>query len=394
MIGEYLAINHLLPLTQNFWFGHQGYEYIDLGRFWQIILFLGLIVWLILMLRGIFPIIKKRQMNFHLLILFAITSTVIGLFYGFGLLWGAETNLSIAEYWRWWVLHLWLEGFFEVFATVIVAYLFTRLGLIDVDTATKTVLLTTIIYLLGGVIGVFHHMYFTGTPLITATLGGIFGALEVVPLALIGVDAYHNYKLSHAQPWITAYKWPIYFFVAMCFWNLVGAGLFGFLINMPIALYYFQGLNTTALHSHGALFGVYGNLSIGLILFCLRGLTEGKSWNNKLIACAFWLLNIGLAEMCFLSLLPIGLIQSWFSINYDMWYARSTAFTHLPLIHDIIWVRAIGDILFGLGALAFITFIFQASFSKSSKVQVYLLFLGLILAILTTLFENPITGLA
>ena len=72
------------------------------------------------------------------------------------------------------------------------------------------------------------------------------------------------------------YRWPIYFFVAVAFWNMVGAGLFGFMINPPIALYYMQGLNTTPVHGHAALFGVYGMLGIGLMLFCLRALQPGR----------------------------------------------------------------------------------------------------------------------
>jgi nitric oxide reductase subunit B len=261
-------------------------------------------------------------------------------------------------------VHMWVEGFFEVFSTILIAYLFLKLGLLNIKIATTSALMAASIYMLGGIIGMLHHLYFSGTPIVITAFGGIFSALEVVPLALIGFEAHHNYSLSKAQPWVKSYKWPIYFFIAVCFWNLVGAGLFGFLINMPISLYYLQGLNTTPLHSHGALFGVYGNLSIGLILFCLRGLTVDKVWNNIILACAFWFLNLGLAAMCFLSLLPIGLIQAWSSIANDMWYARSAEFTHSSLIHDLIWVRTIGDVLFTLGALALIWFIFQIGFAK------------------------------
>ena len=100
---------------------------------------------------------------------------------------------------------------------------------------------------------------------------------------LIGYEAWENIRL--AQPtkkaqWIANYKWPIYFFVAVAFWNLVGAGLFGFLINPPIALYYMQGLNLTPVHGHTALFGVYGMLGLGLTLFCLRALGPGRTWKE------------------------------------------------------------------------------------------------------------------
>jgi len=129
-------------------------------------------------------------------------------------------------------------------------------------------------------------------------------------LVLIGFEAYENLTLSRARPWVQAYKWPIYYFIAVAFWNLVGAGLFGFFINPPIALYYMQGLNTTSVHGHTALFGVYGMLGLGLMLFCLRGLTRRRMWKTRALAFSFWAINIGLALMVLLSLLPIGLMQT------------------------------------------------------------------------------------
>ena len=245
LAGEWLSVGQRLGLETSFWFGHQGYEYIDLGRFWQGFLLVGLFVWLFLMGRALWPALRERSANRQLLWLFLLASAAIALFYGAGLMWGRQTNLAVAEYWRWWVVHLWVEGFFEVFATVVIAFLFTRLGLLRVSIATVAVLFTAITYLAGGIIGTFHHLYFTGTPMVVLALGATFSALEVVPLALIGFEAYKNLALTRARPWVQAYKWPIYFFVAVAFWNLVGAGLFGFLINPPIALYYMQGLNTT-----------------------------------------------------------------------------------------------------------------------------------------------------
>ena len=180
-------------------------------------------------------------------------------------------------------MHLWVEGFFEVFATVVIAFLFTRMGLLRTATATAAVLFSTTIFLTGGIIGTFHHLYFTGTPTGILALGATFSSLEVVPLVLIGFEAYENLTLSRARPWVAAYKWPILFFVAVAFWNLVGAGLFGFLINPPIALYYMQGLNTTPVHGHTALFGVYGMLGIGLMLFCLKGLATHQVWKTGVL---------------------------------------------------------------------------------------------------------------
>jgi nitric oxide reductase subunit B len=198
----------------NFWFGHQGYEYVDLGRFWQIFLLVGLFLWLALMGRAMWPAFRSHAEGRHLLGLFLLSSLAIALFYGAGLMWGRQTNLAIAEYWRWWVVHLWVEGFFEVFATVVIAFLFTRMGLLKAATATAAVLFSTTIFLSGGIVGTFHHLYFSGTPTAILALGATFSAMEVVPLVLIGFEAYENLTLSRARPWVAAYKWPIYFFVA------------------------------------------------------------------------------------------------------------------------------------------------------------------------------------
>jgi len=270
---------------------------------------------------------------------------------------GGHTHLSVVEYWRWWVVHLWVEGFFEVFATAVIAFLFTKLGLIKNSTATLAVLFATIVFMAGGVLGTLHHLYFTGTPVAVIALGASFSALEVVPLAYLGFEAYHTFKLGHATPWMQRYKWPILFFVAVAFWNLVGAGLFGFLINPPLPLYYMQGLNLTPLHGHTALFGVYGMLGIGLMLFCLRGLKPDAIWPEAPLRTAFWALNIGLVGMALFTLLPIGILQLIAAIDHGYWYARSADFMQQPLIEVLIWMRVPGDTIFSIGALSLAWFV-------------------------------------
>ena len=357
MAGEWLGVQQRLGYTANFWFGHQGYEYVDLGRFWQIFLLIGLFLWLALMLRAMWPAIKKPGENRSLLSLFLIASAAIALFYGAGLMWGRQTNLAIAEYWRWWVVHLWVEGFFEVFATVVIAFLFARMGLVRTSTATAAALFSTTIFLSGGIIGTFHHLYFTGTPTAILALGATFSALEVVPLVLVGFEAYESLCLSRSRPWVSAYKWPIHFFVAVSFWNLVGAGLFGFLINPPIALYYMQGLNTTAVHAHTALFGVYGMLGIGLMLLCFKWVSARQVWRTGILSFAFWSINIGLALMVLISVLPVGLMQTWASVEHGMWYARSAEFLQTDVVGTLRWLRVIGDTIFAIGIVALAWFI-------------------------------------
>ena len=367
LIGQWFGVMQKLGLVENFWFGHQGYEYVDLGRFWQLLLVIGLFLWLTLMIRPIIPIIKKGTSERGLLILFLISCFAIAFFYAAGLMWGRTTNLAIAEYWRWWVVHLWVEGFFEVFATVVAAFLFTRMGLLRIKSATNNVLFATIIFLSGGILGTFHHLYFTGTPTGVMALGATFSALEVIPLVLIGFEAFHNYRMSKSTEWLADYKWPIYFLLSVAFWNFLGAGIFGFIINPPIALYYMQGLNTTPVHGHAALFGVYGMLGIGLMLFVLRSMYRKQKWNDKLIRFTFWTLNIGLLLMVVVSLLPVGLMQTFASVNHGMWYARSAEFMQQPLVNAFKWSRIIGDTIFGIGTLTLFLFVYQLTIKKERK---------------------------
>ena len=359
--GEWLAINRMIAdATRNFWFGHQGYEYVDLGRFWQIYLFVGLLLWVALVLRGVWPALRQQQDGRSLIVLVVIATVAIGLLFGAGLMYGKDTHISIMEYWRWWVVHLWVEGIFEVFATAIVSALLVRMGLVRLSVATTSVLVATIIFLGGGVLGTFHHLYFSGTPIGVIALGSVFSALEVVPLVVVGFEAYSRAKHEDLFDWQKAYHWPFMFFGSVLVWNLIGAGLFGFLINPPLALYYMQGLNTTPTHGHAALFGVYGMLGLGLMLFCMRGLTDPVRWNNRLLSVSFWCLNIGLAMMVFLSLLPQGLWQTYASFTRDYAYARSAEVIQGPVMQALVWARVPGDLVFACGVLAFAAFVVQA----------------------------------
>ena len=202
MIGQALAIHQILGNDINFWVGHQGYEYLDLGRMWQALLFIGLLLWLALMLRPLFGAWRSAKADprrRQFLLIFMLSVAAIALFYAPGLIPGQHTNLAIAEYWRWWVVHLWVEGFFEVFATTVIALTFVRLGLVHVRSATMAILFTTILYLTGGVLGMFHHLYFTGTTPIILVIGGTMSALELMPLVMIGYEAYDNLSMTKAH---------------------------------------------------------------------------------------------------------------------------------------------------------------------------------------------------
>ena len=349
--GQWFAVMQKMGLANNFWFGHQGWEYVDIGRFWQLFLFVGLMLWLTLVGRALWPALKRRDEMSSIVGLLFLSVVAIGLLYGAGLMWGEHTHISMAEYWRWWVVHLWVEGVFEVFAVAVISFLFVKLGLVRGKTATVNVLFATFVFMAGGVLGMFHHLYFAGATTGVLALGASFSALEVVPLALIGLEAYETWSHSQSTPWMQRYRWPIMFFLAVSFWNLVGAGLFGFLINTPLALYYMQGLNLTPLHGHTALFGVYGMLGIGLMLYCLRLMKPDVKWNEGLLRGAFWSMNIGLALMALLTLLPMGVLQLEAAFEHGYWYARSAEFMTRPIIHLLVWMRVPGDTVFAAGAL-------------------------------------------
>ncbi|MCC2659548.1 MAG: nitric-oxide reductase large subunit [Arthrobacter sp.] len=363
-VTGWLGTLQKLGVDYSFWIGNQGLEFTSMGRVWQILLFVGLMIWLLLMGRALSPALKTPSESRGLIAMVFLAATCIGGFYATSLVWGQNTHYSMVEYWRWWLVHLWVEGFFEVFATAVIALLFSRLGLIRTATAYSAIILETIVFLFGGILGTLHHLYFTGTPTSVIAVGAVFSALEVVPLTLIGIEGYRNMQRAKAAPWVQAYYWPIMCFVAVGFWNTVGAGLLGFSINPPISLYYMQGLNMTAAHGHAALFGVYGMLGIGLMLFCLRGLYPRQNWSDGPLQYMFWSLNIGLAMMVFMSLVPAGIYQAVASVSEGLWYARSPEVVHSFWMETFVWLRVPGDIVFSVGTLFLAVFAWRLLVGK------------------------------
>lgn len=357
LVGAWAAVQGYLG-SASFWFGHQGYEYVELGRLWQLLLIGGMVFWLVLMVRALAPALKAEGIKTGLNHFFLYSAITIPLFYASGLMYTNHTPLSIAEYWRWWVVHLWVEGFFEVFATVAIAYLCSELGFLKRSSALKATYITTILYLGSGVIGTLHHLYFAGTPAFITAIGSVASALEVVPLTLIGFEVVKSLRLSKEAEGF--YHMPLKFFIATCVWNLVGAGVFGFLINPPIVLYYSQGINTTPIHAHSALYGVYGSLAIALMLFALREITPDRAWDEKNLNFSFWWINSGLVVMMVFGLIPNGFYQLVQSVNHGTWYARSAEVISSPWMQWTVWLRIPGDIIFTVGALMLVLCVVKA----------------------------------
>jgi len=374
LFGEAAGINDKLGSLW-FWFGHQGSEYLDLGRFWQLLLAVGLIFWLFLMFRALRPAMKGTEQG-ELPSLFLYAAIAIPLFYVPALFYGPHTNFAVIDNWRFWIIHLWVEGFFELFATVLVAVMFYQMGLVSAKSATRLVYLDAILYLSGGIMGIGHHWYFTGQGTLNMGLASCFSALEVVPLTLLTLDAWDFIRLREQsctdcnRPLAAKQSWAIKFLIAVGVWNFVGAGVFGFLINLPIVSYFEMGTTLTANHGHAAMFGVFGMLALAVLVFCLRALKSDAVWNRseKFIRLGFWGLNIGLGLMLLLDLFPAGVLQLWDSITNGYWHARRLSYLMGGTFHTLEWIRIIADLVFLLaGAVPLVIAALRMIFSKDPE---------------------------
>ncbi|BAK37537.1 hypothetical protein MLP_45230 [Microlunatus phosphovorus NM-1] len=332
----------------------QQWEYLDLPKFWQFLLVVGLFLWIIIIFRAIRSRLRTES-KFNMPWLFFYSGLAIPAFYAVGLLAGTETHITVAEFWRFWVVHLWVEDFLELFTTVMVAYIFVMLGVVRRQIAIQIIFLDVILYSAGGVLGTMHHLYFSGTPVEHMALGAFFSALEVIPLTFLTVEAWTFLQLGSRQDSRSSapfpHRWAVMFLVAVGFWNFVGAGIFGFLINLPIVSYYQIGTALTANHAHGAMMGVYGMLAVGLALFALRYLIPPERWPDRLAKLSFWSLNIGLAWMVFATLLPLGVLQLWHSVNEGYYEARTLGYISQPGNAVLEWLRLPGDVLFLVGGI-------------------------------------------
>jgi nitric oxide reductase subunit B len=351
--GEYAGIYGLIHKGWS-WFGNQGFEYLDLGRFWQILLALGLCFWVLMLylaLRGRLQTEHKGNMPW----LFLISALAIPAFYAVGLLAQPDSHFTTTDFWRFWVVHLWVEDFLELFTTIMVACIFVLLGVVAERVALTVIYLDILLYSAGGVIGTMHHVYFSGTPAQHMALGAFFSAAEVIPLTFLTVEAWSFLQLGAQQQAKSRapfpHYWAVMFLVSVGFWNFLGAGVFGFLINLPVVSYYEIGTALTANHGHAAMMGVYGMLAVGLALFCIRYVIPEARWSNRAAQVSFWSLNAGLSWMVFATLFPLGLLQLYESVNSGYFEARSLRYVTNSANSFIEWLRFPGDVVFIAGGV-------------------------------------------
>jgi nitric oxide reductase subunit B len=353
LLGEWAGISQLLGKWW-FWLGDQGWEYLELGRIWQYVLAIGLLVWFALLWWVARPSRVENTEVRPIVRMFFVAALAIPVFYLPALFFGAKTNFTVVDTWRFWIIHLWVEGFFEFFATTVVALTLYQLGLTRRNTALRVIYLDAILYFLGGLIGTGHHWYFNGQSGFNMAMSALFSVLEVVPLTLLTLDAWDFVRTTRSEgevagkPIPIAHKWTFYFLMAVGFWNFVGAGMFGFLINLPIVSYYEVGTQLTPNHGHAAMMGVFGMLAIALMIFVLRQTSDDARWPGieKYVKVAFWGTNIGLAMMVAFSLFPSGVLQVWDVVQHGYWHARSIGYMAMPRSHLIEWLRMPGDLVF------------------------------------------------
>jgi nitric oxide reductase subunit B len=354
LLGGHLVPRHGWLSSAWSWFGNQGFEYLDLGRFWQILLSLGLFAWGFMLWR-VLRVRLRREHPGNMPWLFFFAALAIPAFYAVGLLAQSESTWTTADFWRFWVVHLWVEDFLELFTTVMVAYIFVLLGVVRERVALTVIFLDILLYSVGGVIGTMHHLYFSGEPAEHMALGAFFSAAEVIPLTFLTIEAWSFIQLGARQESRSRtpfpHRWAVMFLVAVGFWNFLSAGIFGFLINLPIVSYYEIGTALTANHGHAALMGVYGMLAVGLALFCLRYLIPEERWSETAARISFWSLNLGLAWMCFATLFPLGLLQLYESVNKGYFSARTLEFLTNGTNRLIEWIRLPGDLPFIAGGV-------------------------------------------
>jgi nitric oxide reductase subunit B len=353
LAGEYAGIHGWIQQGWS-WFGAQGFEYLDLGRFWQVLLSAGLAFWVVLIFRGLRGRLGTESMG-NMPWLFFFSALSIPAFYAVGLLARTNSHFTTTDFWRFWVVHLWVEDFLELFTTVMVAYMFVLLGVVHERVALKVIYLDIILYSAGGMVGSMHHVYFSGEPSMHMALGAFFSAAEVIPLTFLTLEAWSFLQLGTQQHSTSRtpfpHFWAVMFLAAVGFWNFLGAGVFGFLINLPIVSYYEIGTALTANHGHASMMGVYGMMAVGLALFCLRYIIPEDAWSDRAAKLSFWSLNVGLAWMVFATLFPLGVLQLYHSVNVGYFDARSLTYLTSRTNRLLEWLRLPGDAVFILGGV-------------------------------------------
>ncbi len=334
-----------------FWIGNQGLEYIQLGRAFQIALFLGLLIWAAILLRAFWPGLRARRTWGSLEHLLLYSGAAIGLVYVFGMLPlnRIMASVTLTDFWRWWVVHLWVENMFEFFTVAVIGYAVLSMGLLSRRFVERTVYFEVILIFGSGILGTGHHYYWVGEPAVWIALGSMFSFLEVIPLGVMMVGAWREYRAVRAAGRDFPQRTAFMYFTGAAVWNVLGAGVLGGIINPPIMSYFEHGQFLTLAHGHASMMGTFGLLAIGLLYFSVRGMVPTERWSDRVPQWALGCFHGAIVLWLALNILPIGFAQLASGIEHGFWYSRSLAFYDDWTVFQ--WLRMPGDVAFGLGGL-------------------------------------------
>jgi len=362
------------------WLGAQGWEFMQIGRAYQYLLYAAFVVWLVIVVRGVWPVLRQKQTwslpNW-------MVYSIVGIIFMFsaGFVAGPDTNFVIADFWRWCTIHMWVEAFFEVFTTILVAYFLYLMGFVSHAAAARVVYLSAVLFLGSGLIGISHNFYWNAKSIETVALGGVLSSLQVAPLVLLTVEAWRFRHLPEhtlreqrrsrgasqngevPAPYTFGLGEAFLFLVGVNFWNFLGAGVLGFMINLPIVNYYEHGTYLTINHAHAALFGVYGNLAIATMLFCGRWVIGPARWNGPLLRFTFWAMNLGIMLMVIMDLFPVGVHQLVATMDHGLAYARSQEYISGNVFQTLTWLRGVGVAFFVAGLIPLVWFMVTRAFA-------------------------------
>lgn len=198
------------------------------------------------------------------------------------------------SFFRWWVVHLWVEGVWELIMGGILSYLLIKLTGVDREVIEKWLYVIVGLTFLSGLLGTGHHYYYIGVNKIWLIVGGIFSALEplaFLAMALFAVYMYRKGEKSHPN------KIALFWTIGVSIVSFVGAGLLGFAHTLPQTNIYTHGTLVTAMHGHYAFWGAYAMIVLAIISYALPNMTGRKRYNNTIGHMAFWLSNIGMLGM-------------------------------------------------------------------------------------------------
>jgi nitric oxide reductase subunit B len=242
-----------------------------------------------------------RRTGTALVLYFGLFSAAI--FYLFGMI--DTVHPTVDSFWRWWVVHLWVEGVWELIMGALLAFLLLRLTGVDREVIEKWLYVVVGLTFISGVLGTGHHYYWIGTPDYWLWIGAIFSALE--PLAFLGMAVWALAMMRRGgrrHPNRLALFWTI----GAALMSFVGAGFLGFAHTLPQVNRYTHGTLITAMHGHLAFWGAYAMIVLAIITYAMPRMTGRPIYRGWLGQYAFWASNIGMVAMT-LALAVAGITQ-------------------------------------------------------------------------------------